>query len=304
MNRHFIESFRYRLTWIGIICFLVSGIRAQSLPRSEIYLFDWVKHETVPALTNPRYLTAFNPDGYNNQPWFSREDALWITSDHGQKGVPGLWLMDLKEQVLEKKWASFPRAYSPGPSGQNESMRFLWVADTLKPSQRIYQGNPDSSKRPVPLFGELDQIGYHTWYNQDSAVLFLLGPPFQLSIVSAKDGGKQLIALNVGRAFHFNQAGLLLYVQKLTASTWYIKSYDPISRRHNILVKTLEGVEDFCIMPDGRILMGKGSMLYQFIEGKSVSWELVQDLKGYGLSNINRIAVSPGGQLAIVNIRP
>lgn len=282
---------------------MVSGIGAQSLPQSEIYLFDWVKQTSDSPLSNPRYLTAFNPDGYNNQPWFNSEDALWITSDFGQKGVPGLWRMRLKEQILERKWASYPRSYSPGPSGQKDMMRFLWVADTLKPAQRIYQGNPDSSQRPTPLFGNEDQIGYYTLYNRDSAVLFLLGTPFRLSIASVKDGGKQLIALNVGRSFHFNNAGVLLYVQKLTESTWYLKSYDPISRRHNILVKTLEGAEDFCILPDGRILMGQGSMLYQFREGKSVSWELVQDLRAFGLTSINRIAVSPEGRLAIVNIK-
>jgi hypothetical protein len=303
MNRHFFKRFWRILSCAGIIFMLPFGLLAQSLPQSQIFLFDWVHYASDSALSNPRFLTAFNPDGYNNQPWFSSEEVLWITSDYSQKGVPGLWRMRMKDQVLEQKWAAYPRAYSPGPSGQKEIMRFLWVADTVKPAQRIYQGNPDSSLKPTPLFGELDQIGYYTWYNRDSAVLFLLGPPFQLSMVAVKDGGKQLIALNVGRSFHFNGAGLLLYVQKLTESTWYLKSYDPISRRHSILVKTLGGAEDFCIMPDGRILMGQGSMLYQYREGKSVGWELVQDLKVFGLTNINRITVSPGGQLAIVNIK-
>ena len=59
--------------------FLMSGI-AQDIPVSDVYAFSMKKlDDTTYNFSNPRFLTNFNLDGYNNQPFFVKANEIYLT---------------------------------------------------------------------------------------------------------------------------------------------------------------------------------------------------------------------------------
>ena len=87
----------------------------------------------------------------------------------------------------------------------------------------------------------------------------------------------------------------------MTDGNWVIKAMDKNTLEVTEITKTIGGVEDFVIMKDGAILMGKGSRIYRYHPLRGKAWQEVADLKKTGVTNITRMAVSGNGRLAIVN---
>ena len=81
----------------------------------------------------------------------------------------------------------------------------------------------------------------------------------------------------------------LLFIHKLSEDQFYIKEYDPILNRASIIAPTLEGIEDFDILEDGSLIMGKGSDLFRFIPGESVEWIKVASLARFNIKDIGRL---------------
>ena len=94
--------------------------------------------------------------------------------------------------------------------------------------------------------------------------------------------------------------GKLLFVQKATEQTWYLKTWDPKNNVQEIILKMPVGSEDFALLPDGTLLTGKGPKLYQFKAPRNADWKEVADLSKYGVQKITRLAVSGDGKLAVV----
>jgi hypothetical protein len=167
--------------------------------------------------------------------------------------------------------------------------------------QRLWSFPVDRSDNGRPEFPDVYGVGYHAWMSDTLAALFLVGEPHSLAVVSKQGGKPRRIALNPGRCLAALSPTQLAYVQKATEQTWYLKLYDHQSKRSDILIKTPDGSEDFCVTPKGVFLMGNGAKLMRYEPGVDKTWREVADLSAYGVAKITRLAVSPdGGKLVVV----
>ncbi|MCB0562575.1 MAG: hypothetical protein KDD09_26670, partial [Phaeodactylibacter sp.] len=66
------------------------------------------------------------------------------------------------------------------------------------------------------------------------------------------------------------------------------------------LIETLPSAEHFSVLPDGTMLMGKGSKLYKYNKFIDDTWTEAVDLRFYEIRNIYDLVVSPDFKLAIV----
>lgn len=289
--------------WFSVILspiFLFSSAQTQ-LPNTNIYLFDIDYVDNFYSLTHPKFLTVFNAAGYNNQPSFISESLIWITSDYGISGHTDLWELDVDNQSLHKFSQTIADEFSPGlQPGKNFITAVRIEPDSAK-TQRLWSFHRDSTNSGQPSPEHLKGVGYYAWKNMDTLALFILGDPHQLVLMNHRNIRSDLIAMRVGRCFTFDEAGRLVFVQKVTDESWYLKYYQPETSQSNIIIKTPAGSEDFCLLPDGTFLMASGSVIMRYHPEKDVIWKPFVDLGSYGLSHMNRIVQYKGRRLAVVN---
>ena len=170
-------------------------------------------------------------------------------------------------------------------------------------SQRLWQYPLDRQVGGKSVFKYLRGVGYYHWLDRFKVALFNLtaGDLNYLSMADTRDAALQNLSPSVGRCFQASPNGRLVYVHKITDGNWVIKALDKNTLEVTEITKTITGCEDFVIMKDGAILMGKGSRLYRYHPLKSKAWQEVAELKRTGVTNITRMAISGDGKLAIVN---
>ena len=65
-------------------------------------------------------------------------------------------------------------------------------------------------------------------------------------------------------------------------------------------IHTLDESEDFVITHSGVLIMGKGSVLYNFDPYNHSDWVRIADLSNYGLKGITRLAISPKADKIVI----
>ncbi|MDO8366315.1 MAG: hypothetical protein Q7T20_05915 [Saprospiraceae bacterium] len=277
---------------------------AQSPGKSDILLFSLTK--TADSTWRPdaaRFLTAFNRGGYNNQPNFFGNYELWLTAqfpkDTTQTDIIALDLL-LKTQT---RVTATPTTAEYSPTLMPGGKRFSAVRVEEDGNQRLWSFPLDRSDNGRPEFPGIYNVGYHCWLRDTLVAFFIVGDndqPHTLQIVGAKSQKMQRIASNIGRCLLKKPDGKLLFVQKLTEQTWYLKTWDPKSNAQEIVLKMPVGSEDFSLLPDGTLLTGSNSKLFQFKASRNADWKEVADLSKYGVKKITRLAASKDGKLAVV----
>ncbi len=270
-------------------------------PSTNIYLFDLNLATSTNTLSHPRMLTGFNKDGYNNQPAFFQPDELWFTSDYQDTTQTDIWSLHLdtgKRRQITKTKAS---EYSPTPMFGGKHFSTVVVETDGNDTQRLWQYPMTAGSLPTPLFPDVTGVGYHCWLSKDSAALFIVGEPHRLDFASNSHDQSTFFVSRIGRCLIRDPQGRLLFLQKVTETDWYIKQYDPAFERTEIIVKSRSGAEDFCLLPDGSLLMAEGSIIYRYHPSKDITWRIFADLSAYGLMNITRLANQESRQIAIVN---
>ena len=255
------------------------------------------------GLEKPLMLTGFHANGYNNQPCFLSEKELLFTSDHLSPGMPDLWLIDLQTASLKRISQTAHQEFSPGIRPGTGEISAVRIEPDGKGTQRFWIFDPATPGPGEPLPSSLRGVGYYTWKNRDTAAFFLIGQPQLLVMADMNTGRSDTIARNPGRCLRFDDAGRLLFVHKVTAEDWFLKYYLPWSGEMGIISRTPQKSEDFCLLPDGHILMASGSVIHRYHHEKG-SWEPFADLSGYGLQHLTRLATFDGTQLIVVNQLP
>lgn len=272
-------------------------------PTSNIYLFDMVISQDTIEFTNPRYLTEFNANGYNNHPSFFSNNELVISSQTPAEAMPELIMFDLEKKTKTKMTSTLEGEYSP--VRMNDYFSFSAVRmqitgrDTLL---QLWQFPVDRLGNGKPVFKYLNKIGYYEWVNSYQVAVFMVDNPTMLAIANTVSDQLTPVATNVGRCFRLLNTGNLAYVQKSDYENWKIMEknmFQPNAPASKI-VDTIPGAEDFAVLRDGTLIMGKGSRLYKFNRFVDEEWIEIVDLRYYEISNITRLAVSPDDKVAIV----
>lgn len=299
---------------ILLACFCLLGglLQAQQLPRSNVYLFDLVQTDSSMNLRNPRYLTNFNPTGYNNHPAFFSENELYLSVQSPYDQQPELYLLDLtrktKTRVTSTPAGEFSPARMPDYYNFSAVRQEINGMDTVL---RLWQFPIDRLTNGKPVFKYLTGIGYYLWLNSNEVAVFMTDNPNYLGVADTRLDQVRPLATNVGRCFRRLRNGHIIYVQKSTYGDWLLMRRNPNSQdQPQKIVETLPGSEDFEILEDGTFIMGKGSKLYMYNPNKLTNnptdqegWQEFADLRFYDIRNISRLVVHGTGssrRIAIV----
>ena len=281
---------------------LLNGLNAQLSP-SNVYVFNWkLSSEGKFELSQPRYLTAFNAKGYNNQPFFISSNELYMAVQPAGQGQPDLYAFTLDRRVKTRITRTDEGEYSPRimPDGRHFSaVRQEAVGkDTFL---RLWQFPLDRLTDGQPVFKNLMGMGYYCWLDSRQVALFKLGSPNELVIAQLGSEREQKIAENIGRCLQLMPDGSLAFVQQELGGN-VVMTYHPrqAGAMPKFLVECLEGSEDFAVLPDGSLLCGQGGKLFRFDPAVHTNWQEVADLRPYHIRNLSRLAVT-ADKIAVVN---
>lgn len=286
----------------SILGLLFTGFcQGQNLPISNIYLLQTDWSDTILLFKNPQFLTGFNKQGYNNQPAFISNTELLLTVGMARDNQTDIYLLDLERKSKLRMTRTAESEYSAQLTPENLFFSVVRVETDEGRSQRLWQYPLDRKDNGKPVFKYLRGIGYYHWLDRFKVALFNVASTNYLSLGDTRDESTQHLTPGIGRCFQTSPTGRLVFVHKITDNNWVIKAMDKNTLQVEEITKTISGSEDFVILKDGSILMGKGSRLYRYKPLKGSRWEEVADLKNLGIYNITRMAISGDGRLALVN---
>lgn len=288
---------------LGLFFAFVVNVIAQDVPVSNVYAFTMKKtDETTYNFSNPKYLTAFNRNGYNNQPSFIEPNLLYLTVQLLDESQTDIYALDLNKMVKTKVTATTEGEYSPTLMPTGGSFSSVRVEADGQGTQRLWKFPLDRLDQGEPVFKNIKGVGYHYWLNQYKAALFIVGQPSKLVLANTLTGSTIELMDNIGRGMQRLSGDNLAFIHKTNDQTWMLKEIDTYTYRTKDLVKTLPNSEDFILTDDGTYIMGNGSKLYKFNKyGNDQDWVEIADFQYYGIRNITRLALSSNGTIAIVD---
>ncbi len=290
-----------RICSLLAVCLFLSGAAySQTLPNSNVYLLELEYRDSILLFKNPQFLTNFNKFGYNNQPAFISNSELLLTVGMNNENQTDIYLLDLDKKQKMRLTKTAESEYSPKPTLDKLFFSVVRVETDADRSQRLWQYPLDRKDAGKPVFKYLRGIGYYHWLDRFKVALFNVASTNYLSIGDTRDESTKHLSPNVGRCFQTSPNGRLVFVHKLTDDRWVIKAMDKNTLNVEEIAPTLPGSEDFVILSDGSLLMGKGSRLYALHPLKNSEWKEVVDLKNIGIYNVSRMALSSDGKLAVV----
>lgn len=289
-----------------LICSLLSlfgclSLAAQ-LPNTQVYVFDITQKDTTLVFSKPRYLTAFNQLGYNNQPYWLDRNVLMMSVQLPEMEQPDIFSFDLNTNTRMRMTRTRSGEYSPkaiGDARKFSAIRQEYLGqDTIL---RLWEFPSNLTDNGRPVFKYINGIGYYEWLNPSQLALFLVGNPNTLALASADSDRPRVLATNAGRCFKRLPNGNLAYVSKVEPGwTLVEQNLYRLNDPPRLVTTVIQGAEDFAILRDGSYLMAGGSKIFRFDPIRTPRWEEVVDLRFYGIKNITRLESNGFGQLAIV----
>lgn len=282
-----------------LLCFAVSNIYSQQLPNTNLYVFDLTaSSDTTYALSNPKYLSNFNPYGYNNQPHFASNELLLLTVQFPQDTTQtDIYSLNLATRTKTRITATVESEYSPTlvPMANPRDLPHfstIRVESDGNNTQRLWKFPLNLSNNGQPLMPSVTDVGYHCWINPRELALFIVGEPHQLATADVAREDLTNVTANIGRCIQKMPRGNVAFVHKISANSWLIKSFNNANYRPKLVTATLKGSEDFVVLADGTFIAGRGSKLYKFNKSRDIGWVEIADLSYYDITDITRLAVN------------
>lgn len=268
---------------------LVSFSFAQP-PGTDLYITDISVSNNRINLSEPVNIT--NRAGYDNQPFF-HPNGKYLLYTSSQNQQTDIYSYDLSTKTTSQITQTPESEYSPTVMPGGNFFSTIRVENDSK--QRLWKF-PIDGGTPALVLEKVAPVGYHAWANQNTVFLFVLGDPATLQVADTNTGTAKTVVGNIGRSIHkIPGKDAISFVHKLSQEPWFITSISIQNREIDYLTKTLPGSEDYAWTPDGRIVMGNNSKLFEFVPGKTKSWQEVADFSSVGIKNITRISVSTKG---------
>ena len=266
------------------------------LPNTNVYCLDMEKFGEQIEFKNARFLTGFNPYGYNNQPqWINNNELYIAVQTPYDTSQTEIYALSLVNTTLAQVTATRESEYSPMLMPDRKNVSCIRVDATRAGTQRLWTYPIDRINSGRDLLPLHQDIGYHCWLSDKKLALFIVnGASNYLKLVNVEDQSSIQLQAGIGRSLARMNDGKLAFVQKATPQTWYIKSMDANSYATDIVIETLSGSEDFALLPDGTFIMGNAGKLYSYKMGNpQKQWTEIADLNKYGITVIRLILVMP-----------
>ena len=278
---------------IKLVFFLLAvviNLKAQ-LPETDIFICDVKKQNGKLEFSRPENIT--HRKGYDNQPYFMPDgkSLLFVA-------VPDTTQADIfKYDFASKKTSSVTNTkeseYSPmlAPGGKDISV----VRVDADGGQRFYELPVSDMISAIHISGT-DSIGYYCWLNDSSLAMFILGDAMTLQTLNIKTGERKLIASDIGRCMKLsNDKKSFYFVIKQNENEWGIFEMNIATGEKKKVTSTLQGSEDYAIMPDGTFLMGNQGKLFWLNFPADKEWREIVDFSEV-LGDFYRISVSSDGK--------
>jgi len=288
-----------------IFALLTVGQLGAQLPNSNIYMFNFKKIGQEYNISQAQLLTGFNTNGYNNQPSFNGDDIIYLTTNYYDSLQTEIASLRLYDNTLERISYTPQSEYSPMKVPYTSKISCVRVESPDSTQHLVLYPLGDNDSGVEKPMETIDNLGYYNWLDRSTLAMFLVNPPHHvLAFADLEMERKRTIIDKVGRTLKTDRDGLLYFVHKMDKGNWYIKSYDPQSNNIKLIQPTVEDREDFELLNNGSILMGKGSELFINEPNKGSAdniWRKIADFSHIGIENITRIVVRKN-KLLIVNV--
>ena len=285
-----------------ILLSALSALSAQRLPTTNVVLFNFKQlSDSSYLFTNPQFLTGFNPDGYNNQPYFMSSDELYLTvqfpADTSQTDIVSLNLRTRTlTRVTRTKESEFSPAYVPPPVTDDKTPKAYFSCVRVRNDgsgiQQLWRYPMDRSSLGNPVFNSISNVGYYSWVNSRRVALFLVGNPHTLKMADLRNPNMMDIATNIGRCLQQMPGNGLAYLDKNRGRNGVLQRVDTRFYRNELITASMSENEDFVVLPDGTFIMAQGNKLYKFNRVTDYRWTEIGDFSYYGFEKISRIAIT------------
>lgn len=286
----------------AFLLLLLSLQAVAQLPASQLFHFKLDEIDGKCSVRKARWLTQFNPTGYNNQPFFMNEDELYITVQFPWDTTQtDIYSLNLKSQVFAQITNTPESEYSPKPIPSSQEFSVVRVDANKEKTQRLWRYPLDRNGVGKEVFRYQRGVGYYNWLNSNKVALFIVEKPFnRMAVTEVNTESALRFDFQPGRSFASLSNGNLVCIEKNDNGDWFIKSINLGNYSSEIIVKTLPDSEDFVVTDSGIFLMGKGPYLYQFVPNKDSDWVQIANLREYGIKKIERLALNHSGDLIMV----
>ncbi len=272
------------------------------IPSSSVYLLQpsGVSSNSI-TYEQPKYLTNFNPNGYNNHPIFIDDDHLIISSKLPNQKEPDLYELNTAAKTLKKLTQTVSGEYSIAQLPPNNNLTFIrqenFENETLI---RVWEFPEDNLGPGKPLFPHLTNTGYHCWLNSDQIALFIVEGHNRLVITDREGLNFTTVTEYPGRCFKILPDGNLIYLSEIPDEGPMLKIFNPNTNSSLPLLKPIGLGQDFEVV-DETIIMANGKKIYMANWSHEVpEWKEFSNLEWMPGDKITRMALSKNGQLAIV----
>jgi Tol biopolymer transport system component len=279
---------------------------AAAPPQSDVFLADL----NIGARTVTKVRNISNHAGYNNQPAFTKDAVLFVSDRTGSTDV---YHHDIASGKTTQVTVTTAAEFSPTPSSDGKSFTVTRVADpdakdTYTDSQQLWRYGMDGKPQAQVLVA--GRVGYHTWIDATHVAMFLVGDdgkkvPHTLVLADLKTGASTLLNSAPGRSLGRTPDGKRVsFVDKTDAANWVVSAMKAGDTKPTVLVATPPKLpdekesarsEDYCWLPDGSMMMAKGSTLLRWDGKIGTGLKVFAELGDLG-GNIKRLAASKDGK--------
>jgi hypothetical protein len=282
------------LVALGAVC-QTPALGQSGPPGTDIYLAP-LSHDGS-SITVGKPINVTSRPGYDNQPFFSFDETIILFTSADTSGATDIYRYDIEQGTTTQITRTPESEYSPTIMKGKHS--FSTVRVEADGAQRLWQFDLDGAN-PRLVLTAVDSVGYHTWVDDNTLGLFVLGEPHTLRIADKQKDADRVVASDIGRCLHtVRGTSVISFVQIVSEDGSWITLLDTKSGEFRRLVKTLPQSQDYAWMPDGGVLMASDSLLFLWagVDG----WKQVHDFGPHDVDNITRLAVGATGQwLALV----
>jgi dipeptidyl aminopeptidase/acylaminoacyl peptidase len=261
-------------------------------PGTDIFLFGTSLEGGRLKLGPPQRVTS--EEGYDNQPSFSSDGAsLYFASI--RKGQADIKRYDLTTKEIGTVTETPESEFSPTPAPGGGLSVVRVEADG---TQRLWRITPAGGFEL--LLKDVKPVGYHAWADPDTLVLFVLGDPPTLQVADVRSGKSVVVSKDPGRCLRpIPGRHSVAFVEKVSKGEWWLSELSFPDRKIARLARMPYGVEDYALLPDGRVVVGDGARLLELSPGAKAFREVVRFREPF-LQGITRLASSPKGDLLAV----
>jgi len=280
-----------------VLILLSVSVHAQ-LPDTDIFLAGMSKSKDGKlTFSKPENIT--HRKGYDNQSYFTPDGkSMFYVSVQDEKQQADIYKYELLSRKSVQLTKTAESEYSPSITPDGKFISVVRVnADSTQKMYKLALNNPGNAE----MIQGTDSAGYYCWITDSTLAQFLIREANVLQTLNINTGEARLIASDIGRCLKISADRKHLYfVLKNNAEEWSIMKLDINTLKTSQVIKTLQGSEDYCVLKDETLLMGKGSKLYKFNPSIDKDWTEVADFNG-SVNAFYRISVNAAeNKLALV----